>query len=102
MSAYITTNFSSPKTLQTACTDSSENLNVLLSYVFANHDSTTLSTYVLAKVQQTINIKMENLHDTFCLKHSVKKTKLQTIMLLFFQVFNAKKKQEDTKMSQTK
>lgn len=34
MSAYITTDFTSPKAIHTACTDSSSNFNVLLIYLF--------------------------------------------------------------------
>lgn len=72
MSAYITTDFTSPKAIHTACTDSSTHFNVLLIYLFcfffcfvaflyfflASQQNHTHSI-CFSKMQQTINIEME-------------------------------------------
>lgn len=47
MSACITINFSSPQTLQTACTDSSRNPNVLLTYLILQITTVPHSQHML-------------------------------------------------------
>lgn len=64
MSACITINFDPPpkKTKQTLNNVHQQFQNAWCApYLsdFANHNSTTLTAYVLAKVQQMINIKMK-------------------------------------------